>query len=259
MHPVLFEIGGWQVPTYGVLLAATFLLGLRIALHYARREGVSADAVLNLWLWVLLSGVIGAKITLYLIDLDYYLRNPAAFISSLRSAGVLYGGLLLGLAVGLAYVHRQRLPLWKCLDLSAPALALGNALGRLGCLAAGCCYGRPTRLAWGLTFRDPQARSITGVPLDLALHPTQILLSLSSLLIFLLLVYLYRRKAFDGQIFLIYLLAETFIRFWIEFLRGDPRGQLLGLPTSQTLALFGFAVVIAFLLKRLRRLARRAS
>lgn len=253
MHPVLFEIFGWQVPTYGLLLAASFLVALRVALHYARREGLAPEAIMNLWLWVLIAGVLGAKVLLYLVDLGYYWRNPAAILGSLRSAGVFYGGLIAGLAVGVAYVRRHALPVWKCLDLSAPALAVAHSIGRLGCLAAGCCYGRPTRLAWGLTFHDPQARAITGVPLDLPLHPTQALLSLAALAIFLGLVRLYRRKAFDGQVFAAYLIAETASRFAIEFLRGDPRGRLLGLPTSQTLAVAGFALGVALYLARKKR------
>lgn len=252
MHPILFEIAGWRVPTYGVLLAAAFLIALRVGLRYGRREGVSPETLMNLWLWVLLSGIVGAKLLLYLTDLDYYLHNPAALLSSLRSAGVFYGGLGLGIAVGLLYVRRHGLPLWKCLDLSAPPLALAHAVGRFGCLAAGCCYGRPTTLGWGITFHDPEARAITGVPLDLALHPIQILLSITSFLTFLLLVYLYKRKAFDGQIFAAYLIVETATRFGLEFLRGDPRGFVLGLPTSQTLAIAGFAAGVALYLRRRR-------
>lgn len=256
MHPILLEIAGFQLPTYGVLLAASFLLALRVSLGYARREQVPPEAVMSLWLWVLLSGVIGAKLLLYLTDLGYYLSNPRAFLSSLRSAGVFYGGLLGGIAAGLLYVRRRALPAWKCLDISAPALALAHAVGRVGCLMAGCCYGRPTRLAWGQTFRDPDARAITGVPLDLPLHPTQALMSLGALATFLFLVWLYRRKRFDGQIFAAYLMIETVLRFGVEFLRGDPRGRLLGLPTSQSLALVG--LIAGALLYALRRPGRAA-
>lgn len=240
MYPILFEFFGIQIPTYGVVLAVSFLLGLRVALEYGRREGVLPEQVMNLWLCVLLAGVVGAKLTLYLIDLDYYIRNPSALLSSCRSAGVLYGGIVLGIVAGLVYARRAGLPIWKSLDFSAPTLAFGHALGRLGCLAAGCCYGRPTDLAWGITFTRLEAKRITDVTLDLPLHPTQILLSLGGFAVFGTLVFLYRRKSFDGQIFAVYLILETFLRFWIEFLRADRRGVLLGLPTSQTLAILGF-------------------
>lgn len=255
MHPILFEIGGWPVPTYGFLLAASFLVALRVGLHYAKREGVAPDAVMNLWLWVLISGVIGAKILLYLVDLEYYWRNPGAILGSLRSAGVFYGGVIAGIGVGLLYVRRHGLPVWRCLDLSAPPLALAHAVGRLGCLAAGCCYGRPARMAWGITFRDPRAHEITGVPLDLPLHPTQILMSIAAFIVFLGLVRLYRRKSFDGQVFAVYLVAETAVRFGIEFLRGDPRGKLFGLPTSQALAVAGLVLGVALYVARRRRSA----
>jgi phosphatidylglycerol:prolipoprotein diacylglycerol transferase len=253
MHPILFEIGALQIPTYGVLLAISFLIALRVGLAYSRREGLDPEPIMNLWLWVLLTGVLGAKVTLYLTDLEYYLRNPAAFLGSLRSAGVFYGGVIAGAATGVAYVRRRGLPVWKCLDLSAPPLALANSIGRLGCLAAGCCYGRPTALAWGITFRDPQARSITGVPLDLPLHPTQVLLSLAAFLVFLALVWLYQRKEFDGEVFAVYLALETTSRFLLEFLRGDPRGRILWLPTSQFLALAGLAAAIVIYVYRRRR------
>ncbi len=252
VHPILIELWGLEIPTYGLLLAASFLLALRVALHYAKREGVPLESVMNLWLWVLFSGIVGAKILLYIVDFEQYVRNPRSLLSSLRSAGVMYGGLAAGVAVGVWYVRRQALPIWKCFDLCAPPLAIGHALGRMGCLAAGCCFGRPTRLAWGVTFSDPRARAITSVPLDLPLHPTQVLLSLGSLALFAGLVALYRRKRFDGQVFAVYLAAETLLRFCIEFLRGDPRGTLLGLPTSQPLAIAGFAVALVLYWRRRR-------
>jgi len=258
VHPILFEIGGWPFPTYGLLLAASFLLALRVALGYARREGVQPEMVMNLWLWVLIAGVLGAKVLLYLTDLGYYWRNPGAIVASLRSAGVFYGGFAAGIAAGVFYIRRHGLPLWKCLDLSSPALALAQSLGRLGCLAAGCCYGRPTRLAWGITFHDSQARAITGVPLELPLHPTQAIMSVVAFLCFLVLARFYRRKRFDGEVFLLYAFMETITRFGIEFLRGDPRGRLLGLPTSQTLAAAGFIVALVLYLKRRGRVSTPA-
>jgi phosphatidylglycerol:prolipoprotein diacylglycerol transferase len=148
---------------------------------------------------------------------------------------------------------------WVTADVLAPGLAVGQAVGRLGCFAAGCCFGRPTTVPWAVTFRDPYATRAVGTPLDVALHPTQLYESAAALLLFLLLLWLSKRKRFHGQIALVYLFVYAAARFVIEFYRGDPsRGTVLGgwVSTSQFVALL-IALTVAVLypyLSRRRRL-----
>src|SRR6187549_3435174 len=134
MHPILFEIGRFPVYTYGVLLAAAYLLGLQFALVRARARGLDANRVMDLGIWIIISALAGAKLLLLIVDFDIYRHNPAELLTLLRSAGVFYGGLIAAVAVALLYLRRHRMPVWTVTDVFAPGIALGHVIGRLGCL-----------------------------------------------------------------------------------------------------------------------------
>ncbi len=245
MRPVLFEIEifGWQVapPTYGLILAAAFVAALWVALRQARRAGVDKNTMTDLWIACLLSGVVGAKLLLYVLDWHYYLSNPWAILTTLRSAGVFYGGLAAAIVVCLVIVRRRGLDAWLIADIMAPAIAIGQAIGRWGCFAAGCCWGKECDLPWAVTFTDPRAERYTGVPLGTPLHPTQLYLSGADLVLFLILLGASARKKFRGQVFILYLILYSVLRGSLEFFRGDPRGEMLGLSTSQAISVVAFA------------------
>ena len=249
MMPWLFHITlfGWSIalPTYGVVLASAFLLALWVALKQARTAGVEATTITDVWIACLLSGVVGAKLLLYLIDFNYYLEHPRAILSTLQSAGVFYGGLAAAIVTCLVLVRRRGLDGWLLGDILAPAIILGQAVGRWGCFAAGCCYGKPSTLPWAVTFTDPAAREITGVPLDVPLHPAQIYLSLADLALFFILIVAAARKKFVGQIFLLYLILYAVLRGTLEMFRGDPRGEIAGLSTSQVISIAAGIVGLA--------------
>jgi phosphatidylglycerol---prolipoprotein diacylglyceryl transferase len=262
MYPVLFDLhlgrfGEFTVGTYGLFYALGFLLALRLAVHYAREEGIETSRIVDLGIVTLLAGFVGAKALLYLLDLRFYIANPVQVIKSLRSAGVFYGGFALAAAAALLYVRRNHLPLGRVADLSAPPLALGQAVGRLGCFAAGCCFGRACDLPWAVTFTDPRAYELTGVTLGIPLHPTQIYHALADLLILGITVIVMKRRRFEGQVFWTYVLLYAVLRALVECFRGDSaRGLFFGgrVSTSQIIALP--AAILALVM--LRRLARRA-
>jgi len=239
MMPILYDlrIFGYDLslPTYGLLLAIAFLAALAVAVRGARREGIETTAITDIWIISLLAGVIGAKLLLYLLDWRYYFDNPAAILASLRSAGVWYGGLLVAVAACLIVVKRRGLDGWVIGDIAAPAISLGQAIGRLGCFAAGCCYGKACELPWAVTFSNPRAHEITGVPLSVPLHPTQLYHALADFTLFLILLRLVPRRRFNGQALLAYLILYAILRGVIEAFRGDPRGALGALSTSQIL------------------------
>jgi len=239
MMPILYDlrIFGYDLslPTYGLLLAIAFLAALAVAVRGARREGIETTAITDIWIISLLAGVIGAKLLLYLLDWRYYFDNPAAILASLRSAGVWYGGLLVAVAACLIVVRRRGLDGWVIGDVVAPAISLGQAIGRLGCFAAGCCYGKACELPWAVTFSNPRAHEITGVPLSVPLHPTQLYHALADFTLFLILLRLVPRRRFNGQALLAYLILYAILRGVIEAFRGDPRGALGALSTSQIL------------------------
>ena len=258
MKPFLFELPifgmHFALPTYGLTLAIAFLVALWFAQWEARRNGLASEAVLDLWIAALVSGIVGAKVLLYALDFRYYLENPRAILSGLQSAGVFYGGFLAAVLTCLYMIVKRDLPGWRIADIAAPAIALGQAIGRIGCFAAGCCYEKETHLPWAVTFTDEEAHRLTGVPLDVALHPSQLYESALDFVLFLTLLVLSRRKRPDGQLFLWYLLLYALLRGAVEFTRGDPRGQILGASTSQLIAAAA-ATAAAFLLWRRRRAA----
>jgi phosphatidylglycerol:prolipoprotein diacylglycerol transferase len=253
MYPRLLELGPLTVYSYGVLLAAAYLLALYFAVRRARAFGLDGDRVLDLGIYIIISALVGAKLLLLIVDFDYFRRQPAELWTLARSGGVFYGGLVLAFLVGLWYVRKHRLPVWPTADAIAPGIALGHVVGRFGCLLAGCCYGTPTSLPWGVTFTDAFAASNVGTPLHVALHPTQMYEAGTefAILAFLLLTErFWRHRA--GWTFWVYILLYGISRFLVEMFRGDPRGMTMGFSTSQVISmvLVPLSLLMLFLLAR---------
>ncbi|HEX8178662.1 MAG TPA: prolipoprotein diacylglyceryl transferase [Pyrinomonadaceae bacterium] len=265
MYPELFRIGNFPINTYGVLLATAFLLALFVAARLGARDGLPRERIYDLGLWLLLAAIVGSKVLLLLVEPEYR-EHPLNLLSLdfLRSGGVFYGGFIAAVATAYVLVRRYKLPWWQTADACAPAIALGNAIGRQGCFAAGCCWGKPTTLPWGVEFTE-RAHEITGVPLGVHLHPTQLYESFATFLFFLLLIWLHRHKRFRGQVILTYAVLYAIMRFVIEFFRADERGDILGLTTrtglstSQLIALLVGAASLVLLIVRWRRAAHDAS
>ena len=188
------------------------------------------------------------------MEFDHFRRDPAEIWTVLRSGGVFYGGLLLAVGVAFWHMRKHGLPLWTTCDAFAPGIALGQAVGRVGCLLAGCCYGKPADLPWGVTFTNPLAAANVGTPLDVSLHPAQLYESAAVLAILGILLLAERlRPSFPGRTFWSYLLLYPCARFVIEFYRGDPRGTAFEvLSTSQLVSLLLIPLSI-FMLIMLRR------
>lgn len=266
MHPRLFTIDSFQLfgrvwgpltlHTYGVLLAIAFLAGLWIANRQARKSGLDPARITDMAVYVLIGGLIGAKLMLVAVEYQFYFHNPRELLSILQSGGVFYGGLLGALPVAWWYARRHALDGWRTADVLAPGVAVGQAIGRLGCFAAGCCYGRSCDKPWGVTFRDAYATRAVGTPLDIPLHPTQLYESAAVLLLFLGLLWLAGRKKFNGQVALVYMACYAVIRFVIEFYRGDAaRGSVFHglLSTSQFIAILvvlGAGALYPFVMRR---------
>ena len=242
MFPRLFTWGDFVLPTYGVLVALAFLAGLLMAARLAARQGLDQDRAFNLGVYAALAAIVGAKIFMVAEDWSFYSAHWREIFSLglLRAGGVFYGGFLAAVGVSAWHMRRHGLPFLKTSDAFVPGVALGHAIGKLGCFAAGCCWGRPTKVAWGVIFSDPYAQRLVGVPLGVRLHPTQLYESLAELIIFLVLLALWRRKTFDGQVLSLYLVLYGAARLAIEFLRDHPGGGLLlggVLSASQLIAL----------------------
>jgi len=251
MYPELFRIGSFPINTYGVFLALAFLCAILITVKLAARDGLAREKVYDLCLWMLLCSLIGSKILMLFTEPEYR-DHPWQLLSLdfLRSGGVFYGGLIGAVVSGYLLMKRYKLPWWKTADACAPGIAIGNFFGRQGCFAAGCCWGKPTSLPWGVKFTE-LGHEITGVPAGVPLHPTQLYESFSMLIVFFFLWWLHGRRRFDGQVILTYALLYSAVRFLIEFLRDDPRGDILGLTTLTGLStsqLISIVVALAALI-----------
>lgn len=239
MLPRLISIGDFFIPTYGVLVSAGFLLALWMIARMARRTGLPVDDVVNLGVYAALAGLLGAKLAMFLFDWSYYLTNPRELLSfsTLRAGGVFQGGLVLAVATGIWYMRRHHLPLLPTMDVFAPGIALGHAIGRVGCFAAGCCWGSECRRPWAVTFTDPHANEISGTPLGVPLHPAQLYEAFAEALIFTVLWWRFRKPHHEGQVIGLYLAMYSLARFIIEFFRFHEQGLFGGLSLTQWIAL----------------------
>lgn len=239
MYPDLLHIGPIVIHTYGLMVALGILAGVSLAEYLHRRDGGEPGRMVDMALLVVVSGLAGARLFFVLVNLEYYKAHPLETVMIWKGGLVFYGSLIGG-AAGLVIAARlYRLPLARTLDVGAPAMALGHALGRLGCFFAGCCHGCPVDLPWSVTFTDP--RSLATTVLGKPVHPTQLYEAAFLALLTLFLVWLHPRKRFDGQMAALYLILYPLFRFGVEFLRCDPRGSMavFGWPlaTSQVISL----------------------
>jgi phosphatidylglycerol---prolipoprotein diacylglyceryl transferase len=249
VYPRLLTTPYFTLHTFGVLLASAYLAALWWLMRGARRTHLDLDMVASLGTWAIVGALIGAK-ALLLIRSAGDLGSASELWSFATSAGDFYGGFIGGLTASALFFWRHRaVPFWAVADLTAPAIALGQAIGRIGCLMAGDDYGRAANLPWAVTFTDPDAAAIGGAPLGVPLHPVQLYESAACAILFVLLERLARRRHRDGDVILAYTVLYAAVRFVLEFYRGDAdRGFVFGgtLSTSQFIAMVMLAVA-AFL------------
>src|ERR1041385_1654091 len=263
MYPELFRIGNFPVTTYGIFLAVGMLLALIIAARLGQRDGLSRERIYDIGLWTLIGGLVGSKILMFFTE-----DNVQVFsLDFQRSGGVYYGGFLGGFIALALLIRFYGLPFWEVGDAFSPGVGLGPAFGRQGCFSAGCCWGKATTLPWGVHFTEA-GHEYTGVPIygpdgsDLYLHPTQLYESFIMLAVFGLLYIFHKANKFDGQVLIAYAIIYAIVRFTIEFIRDDPRGDLwglttmTGLSTSQMLSLLVAVGAIVLMILRLRKIGR---
>jgi phosphatidylglycerol:prolipoprotein diacylglycerol transferase len=253
VYPELIRIGDFFLPTYGLLVALAFLVALWMTARLSARAGLDREAVLNLGIYTAIAGLVGAKLLMIVLDLDYYAANPREIFSlaTLQAGGIFYGGLILALLTAFWYMRRKGLPRLASADTFAPGLALGHAIGRIGCFAAGCCWGIRCDRSWAVTFTDPAANRIVGVPLGVPLHPTQLYEAGAEALIFAVLYWRFFRPHRPGAIIGLYLLLYSTARFLVEFVRAhDAANPYYGPLVAEQWIALGLAALGAWLILR---------
>jgi phosphatidylglycerol:prolipoprotein diacylglycerol transferase len=246
MFPKLIEAGRFYLPAYGVLVAIAFLVAIFITNRLAARVGLRKELTTNLAVYCALSGMLGAKILMILFDWPRYASNPSEIFAfeTLQAAGVYQGGLLLAFATALLYMQKQGMPKLLTCDVFAPGLALGHAIGRLGCFAAGCCWGQQCDRPWAIRFTREDAYELTGVPLGVPLHPTQLYEAGAELLIFGVLYWSFGRPHKRGWIIGLYLVLYSVARFVVEFFRHHDQALPFGAALSLTQWISLFTLVV---------------
>lgn len=221
MYPILLKIGPITIHTYGFMMAAGVAFALWFLFIQAKKYDLPGSRMIDMAFYTIIISLIGAKLILFVGNFSYYMRYWRELLSLARSGGVFQGGLTFGIIFALWYFRKHRIPTWKAADIVGPALALGHGFGRIGCFSAGCCYGTQCSLPWGVIFKNKYAGDLTGIPLGIPLHPTQLYESALNFLNFFVLFLILRKKRFDGQVFSFYIINYSIIRYFVEFYRGD--------------------------------------
>lgn len=255
MYPILLRLGSLTIYAYGFFVILGFAIGTVFAIWRAKKIGISIpfERLVDLFFYSVLSAIVGSRILYGLLHFDFYRKNPFKIFNLSEGGLVFYGGLLLALGISILYMKRHQMPVWRLADLVSPSLAIGLFFGRLGCFFAGCCYGRETSLPWAIVFKDPNSLA----PLNISLHPVQIYEAGMGLVLFFFLIWKEKGKRFEGETFWLFILLYSIGRFFIEMVRGDPRGFFLGdlLSTSQGIGVF-LVILSLFMLFYLKRRPR---
>ena len=230
MFPDLISIGPFTIHTYGFFVALGFAMGIVTAVKVGKTRGIPSQQVMDMAFVMIVWAIIGSRLFYGLINFSYYKAHPLDILKIWQGGLVFSGGLIATAGAMGWYLRRHRLSFWSTGDLWAPSLALGQAIGRMGCFMAGCCYGRPTDSPLGVVFTHPKSLA----PLNIPLYPTQVFEAVSGLVIFLVLIFLHGKRTFEGRVFLWYLILHSTARLFVERFRGDERGLIVGTEMTAT-------------------------
>jgi phosphatidylglycerol:prolipoprotein diacylglycerol transferase len=240
MLPEICRIGPFTIYAYGLMLVLAFFVSSYLSRREAVKEGMDAELIFNLCFYVFIFGIIGSRVFYLLINARFYLDNPLEIIMLQHGGMAWFGGLIFGTGGAIFFIKKHKINLFKSLDLLAPFIALGQAIGRIGCLLNGCCFGRESK--FGLYFKL----------FDQTLIPTQLYSSLLLLLIFLILRFKQNSKHLPGEIFCSYIFLYSLKRFFIEFLRNDSPRIFYGLTLFQILSLLTLVISLGIFIKLFR-------
>jgi phosphatidylglycerol:prolipoprotein diacylglycerol transferase len=241
MHPILFSFWNFTIYTYGFFVAVAFATAIFYLSHSIKKSKekiILQNDLYSLVMYIMIFGVVGARLFFVFTDLNEFILYPLSVFKIWQGGLVYYGGFIAVIIFVYVYAKRKKMLLLKLGDFFVPALALGHALGRIGCFFAGCCYGKESSLPWAVVFINEHSLSVRGKPL----HPTQLYEAFANFLLFVFLHFYSKNKHKLGVSFAVYIIGYAVLRFVIEFFRSDYRGtQYFGFSVSQIISVFLFA------------------
>ena len=253
MCPILITIptpfGQIPIHTYGVLVAAGFLIGILLAERNARNYGIKKEVIADLGFYIVISALIGSRLLFVITEYKHISdlnENWEKFFKVWKGGLIFYGGLLAAVPTAIFYIRKQGVPVLKVADVFAPYMPLGHGIGRLGCFSAGCCYGNPTDSFFGVTFTHPNSLAPQGIPL----HPTQLYEAFGNFSIFLILIAFRKKQTYSGQLFFLYGTMYSTLRFINEFFRGKDTKYLIlnTISFSQLISVLFFTLSVFMLI-----------
>lgn len=247
MHPILFKIGFLTIYSYGVCLAFAFITAIVFSSYEAKRQKIDKNIIIDLGFYVLISGIIGARLLYIFCNLKDYIANPIEIIMIQHGGLIFYGGLIVAILVGIFFLKKKKLPVLKIIDIVIPSVSLAHMIGRIGCFLNGCCYGRPTNLPCGIVF--PEETYSTMMYKNTPVHPSQLYEVIVNLIIFIILLIIRKNKKFDGQVLGFYIFLYGIGRFLVEMTRGDNSINLSLFNLSQRISILLVITGIVFLVK----------
>ena len=250
MHPVLINIGSFNLYTYGLFAALGFITAIWVSQKNAAVHGIGPETITDIFFVILISAVLGARLLYIVINFDVYKDNWLDILKIWNGGLVFFGGFFGAIAASFIYLKIKKFNTWKTADILAPGIALGHAVGRLGCFFAGCCYGKICDLPFAVKFTNPESLA----PLGVYLHPTQIYSVLSNFILFFILMGILKKKKFNGLVFLSYIMFYALFRSIVEFFRGDFRGNFIFdfISMSQGIAGMVFLICLILIIKQSR-------
>lgn len=249
MHPILFSIGSFEVRYWGVMVMLGVIAGTVLISKLAKRSGLlKEDLVLDFVIYAVIAGILGARIWEVLFSWQNFSANPVDALKFWNGGLSIQGGVLGGLLFAIWFIKKHHLDFWKFMDLLAPGLILGQGIGRIGCFFNGDAFGIPTKSVLGVVYQQgtPAYATYGATPL----FPAELLEGAGDIVILLILLYLIRRKPFDGLIVLTYFILYSALRFTLEFWRGDSLHTLYNLKAAQLLSLATIVICIAIIFIR---------
>lgn len=274
--PIPFLDISVPIYSYGFMMMVGFLFAVLAARRKASYEGIGPHVVTDLAIYLLLGGIVGARVFFVIHHFSDYAKHPLEIFMIFKGGLSFYGGLLGAIVTGAVFCRNRGLSVPKCLDMGAVGVSMGLAFGRIGCFLNGCCYGKPVPGDFMFMVLFPKTKDAHGNidgspvflhhleeglvgfadPISLPVHPTQLYSALGAFVLFLILSNVYAYKKRDGEIFLLFVILYAPMRFYWEVLRDDSAPVLYGLTVSQVAGIPAFLLALGFLIYRRRRLKK---